>query len=281
MHGECSMGAMKSIEELEERIAQLRREIEDPEELVAADQAWRAAQADAQAAAGTPDEAEAYQRFRDRLDERNRIALPRILVHGEALLAATQELRRTEMQLAKLRGDPFFQPVAVDRSQLFDGEPSAVAMIRPDSSGSGEIFIQSAFGEPAIAFVAEVESDDSTIEEVGVVLVRFEMASPMPLWGVSLAKFGYPNEEAFGGYPGLGVGFDGIGFYEVANSCWAAEIVAFNRHRFPDTPDDLGLRHFVIACKENTLECLATGFSVRRVDGPLPEAVADYLSHDR
>jgi hypothetical protein len=65
------------------------------------------------------------------------------------------------------------------------------------------------------------------------------------------------------GGPGLGIGFSGIGFYEVVNSKWAEEIVTFNRHRFPNTPDDLGLKHFVVARKENTFECLASAFILR------------------
>jgi hypothetical protein len=91
----------------------------------------------------------------------------------------------------------------------------------------------------------------------------FTKASPLPYWGMTLARFGYPNEEAFGDWMLTGV--QGIGFYEILNSNWPQEIVAANRERFPETPDDLGVRHFMVACKENTLEVLAEGFSVSRV----------------
>ena len=62
------------------------------------------------------------------------------------------------------------------------------------------------------------------------------------------------------------------------NSDWASEIVQINRPAFPQTPDDLGLRHFLIAFKENTLEILAADFKVERLKrGALTEAIAAYL----
>jgi hypothetical protein len=275
-------GVVESADQLERRIAQLKRELEDPAELVVADQRWQAAQAEAQAAAGTPEEAETYDRFRELLDERNRIALPRILKQGPSLMAAREELTHAEVQLAQLRSEPFFRAVTVDPSVFMEDVPSEKALLEPDASGSEEFFLNTAFRPPALALAATiVRPDGHERSDIGFVLVRFDRASPMPLWGVSLARFGYPNEEAFEGHPGLGVGFEGIGFYEVVNSMWAEEIVTFNRRRFPTTPDDLGLKHFVVACKENTLQCLATGFSVQSLQGSgdaYAAAVTAYLA---
>jgi hypothetical protein len=54
--------------------------------------------------------------------------------------------------------------------------------------------------------------------------------------------------------------------------------VKANREKFPETPDDLGLRHFIVACKEQTLEVLAKDFTISKVQGASwLETVAPYL----
>ncbi len=104
--------------------------------------------------------------------------------------------------------------------------------------------------------------------------MTFTPARPLPLWGVTQVRFGYPNEEAFRENPRLSPGFDGIGFYEVLNSSWSGEVRDFNRENFPETPEDLGLRHFVWAFKENTLEVLSSGFEAERLPSESHRAVS-------
>ena len=105
--------------------------------------------------------------------------------------------------------------------------------------------------------------------------MTFTPARPLPLWGVTQVRFGYPNEEAFRENPRLSPGFDGIGFYEVLNSSWSGEVRDFNRENFPETPEDLGLRHFVWAFKENTLEVLSSGFEAERLPSESHRAVLE------
>ncbi len=146
---------------------------------------------------------------------------------------------------------------------------------RPDLSGSGEVFIQSEFGDPLLLLRGFIWSEGHP-EDLGLVALTFSKANPLHWWGVTLVKFGYPNEEAFGDW--MVTGFHGIGFYEVFNSEWPQEIVRANRGKFPETPDDLGLRHFIVACKEQTLEVLAKDFTISKVQGASwLEAVTPYL----
>jgi hypothetical protein len=214
------------------------------------------------AARGTPGAEELRERFEESSRDLRRLQ---------------KELKEAELQLAQTRGDPYFVELRVDRADLLEGATSGSVWLRPDLSGSGELFLQSEFGHPAVAFFGTLWTADDRPEDVGQVMITFTMASPMTWWGVSQAKFGYPNEEAFTGNRLMGPGFSGIGFYEVLNSRWAGEIVAFNRPKFPDTPDNLGLRHFVLACKENTLEVLAGDFTVERLDKGLEAALRRYF----
>lgn len=145
--------------------------------------------------------------------------------------------------------------------------------LRPDLSVCNVLFLQTDFGPPAVAFDAPVGETGSATGEVGRVLVTFTQAQPLPLWGVTQVRFGYPNEEAFRDNPRSSPGFDGIGFYEVVNSFWPNRVRDFNRENYPETPEDLGLRHFVLAFKENTLEVLSSGFQVERLPTAAPAEV--------
>ena len=172
------------------------------------------------------------------------------------------DLRAAQVELATVAGEPVAVPVTLDPESLaFD--PHSGWDFRPNLSGSGEVFIQSDFGNPLLLLEGDMWDGEGYPTDLGLVAITFTIASPLPLWGVSLAKFGYPNEEAFGDW--MPTGFGGIGFYEILNSDWPEQIVTANRERFPNTPDDLGLRHFMVACKEKTLEVLAGDFSISRV----------------
>jgi hypothetical protein len=193
------------------------------------------------------------------------------------------DLRRAldskKVELAALTSAPYAVLIQIPRDELVAGSDRGRRILCPGLSGSSEVFLKSDFGAPWVAFYATLwELDMHNPEDVGMVSVTFTPANPLPWWGVSLAKFGYPNEEAFDRNPSTVPGFTGIGFYEMINSDWASEIVQFNRPAFPQTPDDLGLRHFLLAFKENTLEILAADFKVERLKrGALTEAIAAYL----
>lgn len=172
------------------------------------------------------------------------------------------ELADAQVELARARKDPVAIRVCLDVDSL-DRDDQSGREFRPDLSGSGEVFVQTEFGRPLLVLRGSLWGGEGYPEDLGTVAITFTKASPLPLWGLTLAKFGFPNEEAFGEW--MVTGFQGIGFYEVLNSTWPREVVKANREAFPETPDDLGLRHFMVACKENTLEILAKGFTVSRI----------------
>lgn len=76
-------------------------------------------------------------------------------------------------------------------------------------------------------------------------------------------KFGYPNDEARPGHPLYARGFVGTAVYEVLESSWVAELARQNRVRFPDSDvARQGVRHFLFAFHETTLEVLCRSLDV-------------------
>lgn len=87
-------------------------------------------------------------------------------------------------------------------------------------------------------------------------------------------KFGYPNDEARPGHPLYAQGFDGTAVCEVLESSWITELAQQNRIKFPNS--DLsrwGVRHFVFAFHESTLEVLGRGLDVSLSGEPLADIV--------
>jgi hypothetical protein len=256
------------VERLEARIAELRELLAKPPELVEARLAWREAFVEFSKARGTPDEVRLNQRYLELLAEYNKLAWPyfkQAMQQGYPHIELQREVSELQVAVAALRSEPYMVPVLVDRGPLVGTSGSEMFELRPDLSVCSVIFLQTDFGPPAVAFDAPLGTDTET-GGVDRVLVTFTQAQPLPLWGVTQVRFGYPNEEAFRSNPRCDPGFHGIGFYEVLNSLWSSEVRDFNRENFPETPDDLGLRHFLLAFKENTLEVLCSAFAVERLD---------------
>lgn len=83
-------------------------------------------------------------------------------------------------------------------------------------------------------------------------------------------KFGYPNDEARPGHPLYARGFVGTAVYEVLDSSWVAELARQNQVRFPDSDvTKWGMRHFLFAFHETTLEVLCRGLEVSLSNEPL------------
>ena len=267
---------MTEEERLEDRIAELETLLADPPELVAAERAWRDAFVQFSRARGTPAEEPLERQHLELLAEYNRLARPRVMqaaAQGYPNLQLTQELRELQVALAALRSDPYMVPVQVDRAPLIGSSGPDLFELRPDLSVCNVLFLQTDFGPPAVAFDTSLGGPDSVTGGVDRVLVTFAQARPLPLCGMAQVKFGYPNEEAFRGNPRFSPGFRGVGFYEILNSLWPNQVRDFNRENFPETPEDLGLRHFVLAFKENTLEVLSSGFQVERLTTDAPAEV--------
>lgn len=75
------------------------------------------------------------------------------------------------------------------------------------------------------------------------------------LVGCEATRFGYPNDEARIGHPE----YQGVlyGVFEATQSSWLDEIRRINGHNFPTAVYGTGIKHFVFAFHDSTLECVA------------------------
>ena len=82
--------------------------------------------------------------------------------------------------------------------------------------------------------------------------------------------FGYPNDEAGEGiFPGLA-----YGFHEIFDSDWNEQLTEQNRITFSDRPNAFNRRHFLMTCKETTLQVLASDLVLESFDEPFTDVVA-------
>jgi hypothetical protein len=176
-------------------------------------------------------------------------------------LSLVTQLRQLRLARARIVDDVYQEPLVFRPGDVHGCDIGEDIAIMPSLSGSGELFIQSEFGPPFVAFGAAAvrPAENEVLVHLGLVAISFAPARPLRLWGVTQATFGYPNEEAFREEELFGPGFEGIGTYVVFNTDWQARLVRQNRLAFPWTPDDLGLHHYRLAFKENTLDVLASG----------------------
>lgn len=134
---------------------------------------------------------------------------------------------------------------------------------RPEAAVSGAVLVQTEYNT-FLTFNAMRATDRMSpyggpfMDDAGIALIEFEMCS--------VTKFGYPNDEAWGGIPRTrGLSY---GIFEVQNSKWIRELTALNRHSFPNTPDDVGSRHFLFLFHDSSFECIVTGMKLELFDGP-------------
>jgi hypothetical protein len=133
----------------------------------------------------------------------------------------------------------------------------------PDAAVSDAILLESEYST-FLVFRAQ-RQPDSGCDDAGWAVVEFDSCS--------ITKFGYPNDEARSAIPRLtGVSYD---FYEVIDSEWRSEINHLNRFGFPNLPDLLEDRHFLITFHDSTFECLASGMHVTLTAEPLSKVIAE------
>jgi hypothetical protein len=96
-------------------------------------------------------------------------------------------------------------------------------------------------------------------------------------FGAARAHYlGPPNDEAFGGHPLASRGLSPYGTFEVQDSSWIRRLIEMNSvHPRHDPALFAGLRHFILCFHDETFECVAKGFDVTVVEGPLARAIAD------
>lgn len=112
-----------------------------------------------------------------------------------------------------------------------------------------------------IRTIDELESLD---DEVGVVVFDH----------VHNFMFGGLNDEARKGHPLYGHGLRLYGAHEVMNSEWIAESERRNSvHRYHRGGWHQRYRHYVFCFHDETLECIAAGFTAARHQGGLDDVV--------
>jgi hypothetical protein len=92
--------------------------------------------------------------------------------------------------------------------------------------------------------------------------------------------FGYPNDEAYWHDPrGTAGDSPGYGFFEVVNSAWPGQLIAYNRHAFPGrtSPHWPDMHHYFIGCHDASGQFLAAGMTVELTDGSYHDAVQEAM----
>ncbi len=177
----------------------------------------------------------------------------------DAIHSAFQEQHETERKLAAAKGQDYAVELDIG--------------CEPNSNASGEIFLQSEFGDSILIFdaIGSPNTGEKRYKDIGRAIIRFERCYQ--------SKFGYPNDEAFSGHPLYCKGFSGYGVFEVVGKSWEQELIRQNRVSFPNTGDSWGLRHFLFGFKEHVLECLAEKLKVDLTDKPLDQILHDVTRH--
>jgi hypothetical protein len=96
-------------------------------------------------------------------------------------------------------------------------------------------------------------------------------------FGLARAHYlGPPNDEAFHGHPLASRGLSPYGAFEVQESSWIRILAEMNSvHPRHDPTLFALLRHFILSFHDSTFECIAKGFDVTIVGGPIVKAVAE------
>jgi hypothetical protein len=133
--------------------------------------------------------------------------------------------------------------------------------IGPEAAVPYPILLQSETS--AFLLFGAVRESQTGFESVGTAIVEIVRCS--------LTKFGYPNDEAWYSIPRTrGLSY---GLFEVQQSNWIADVVALNRHAFPDR--EIGPeRHFLALFHDSSFECLASDLSISLSNEPLEAIVA-------
>jgi hypothetical protein len=97
--------------------------------------------------------------------------------------------------------------------------------------------------------------------------------------------FGPPNDEAFAGHPLAGRGLRPYSAFQVRHSSWVRRLERMNSvHPLHHAGLFLSMRHYVFAFHDSTFECVAEGYRVRAVRGPIRSMLSrmvEFMSEER
>jgi hypothetical protein len=149
----------------------------------------------------------------------------------------------------------------------------------PSPSVPAELVIQDGWKTYLLFFAVSKEVGASgRLRDLGVAVLDCEACV--------MATFGYPNDEGLEEHPLYHSGMADItsSVMEVTDSAWAKEVdgqrVASSQRIWGgrgierDWTKGCKARHFIIALKEKTFECLASSIAVERFCPTFPEAIA-------
>jgi hypothetical protein len=89
------------------------------------------------------------------------------------------------------------------------------------------------------------------------------------------AKYGGPNDEVIDAHPLSKLGLDCGNFYKLHDSEWKEGLQKINStHHCYNSNSWVDLNHYILVLREHVLECLATGFSVKRYEQEFDEVVS-------
>ena len=245
----------KDLSRIEQRIRELEHKLTPPEQKTARAVLARAEMAYNRSLPNGTNRDALRAEWMKALDNWNEVFSATCLPKDD-YMEADSELDELRLARAKLAGEPYQEEIIFEPGTIRDSGLDEPVLIQPTASGAGEVFIKSELGDAFVWFGASAvrPTDRERIAFLDVAIAFWG-----GLW--TQARLGYPKEEA-ACVEVFGPGLHGHGVYRVFNSGWQEQIVADNRHRFPATADDLGLKHFRITFKENTLEVLASGMVV-------------------
>ena len=149
----------------------------------------------------------------------------------------------------------------------------------PSPSVPAETLLQDGWETFLLFFaVRRVSTGSRRFEDLGVAVMRCD--------GCSMSRFGYPNDEGLPEHPlyNRGMADCSSSVMEVLYSSWAQEMSLQQRASagriwgarqmpIPTTSPQI-LRHFIVALKEATFECLAESIRVERFCSTFDEAFA-------
>ena len=149
----------------------------------------------------------------------------------------------------------------------------------PDPSTPAQTLLQNGW-DTFLLFVAvrKASTGPRRFEDLGLAVVRCKQCA--------MSRFGYPNDEGLPEHPlyNRGMAECSSSVMEVLDSSWAKEVYSQRRasaeriwgaRQMPTSEASLGIpRHFLVALKEATFECLAHSLRVERICASFDEAFA-------
>ena len=153
----------------------------------------------------------------------------------------------------------------------------------PSPSVPAETVIQDGWKTYLLFFaVSKAVGSSGYLDDFGVAILNCQQCV--------MSKFGYPNDEGLPDHPlyysGMAEAISSV--LEVVDSAWPAEVdgqrvssarrIWGSRGIAPDWFKDCKSRHFVVALKEKTFECLASSIKVERFCPTFAEATEFVLA---